>query len=124
MRPVREEQERWLGSRRALLVERRAEMASVQDADPGTSSMGGQQARLLSLAGGRARRAKSGLVVDCEGEGMTPETRGTRPPGGNDLVELGLGRSIGHKRVPRRRRGETRCRLALDVHYGMDGTAR
>lgn len=38
--------------------------------------MGGQQARLLSLAGGRARRAKSGLVVDCEGEG--DDTRNQR----------------------------------------------
>lgn len=51
-------------------------MASFQGADPGTSSMGGQQARLLSLAGGRARRAKSGLVVDCEGEG--DDTRNQR----------------------------------------------
>lgn len=91
-----------LGSRRALLVERWVEMSSVQDADPGTSSMGGQQARLLSLAGGRARRAKSGLVVDCEGEGDGTRNQRTRPPGGNDLVELGLGRSIGHKRVPKK----------------------
>lgn len=36
----------------------------------------GSKARLLSLAGGRARRAKSGLVVDCEGEG--DDTRNQR----------------------------------------------
>lgn len=43
----------------------------------------GSKARLLSLAGGRARRAKSGLVVDCEGEGddtRKPEGQG-RPAG-------------------------------------------
>lgn len=61
---------------------------------------------------------KVGWLSTAKGRGMTPETRGTRPPGGNDLVELGLGRSIGHKRVPRGRRGETRYRVALDVHYG------
>lgn len=61
---------------------------------------------------------KVGWQSTAKGRGMTPETRGTRPPGGNDLVELGLGRSIGHKRVPRGRRGETRYRVALDVHYG------
>lgn len=89
--------------------------------------MGGQQAPLLSLAGGEgARRAKSGLGCrsTAKGRGMTPEpeTRGTRPPGGNDLVELGLGRSIGHKRVPRKvpRRDPLSSR-SLDVHYGMDG---
>lgn len=67
---------------------------------------------------------KVGWLSTAKGRGMTPESRGTRPPGGNDLVELGLGRSIGHERVPRRRRGETRCRAALDVHYGMDGTGQ
>lgn len=67
---------------------------------------------------------KVGWLSTAMGRGMTPETRGTRPPGGNDLVELGLGRSIGHKRVPRRRRGETRYRVALDFHYGMNGTGQ
>jgi hypothetical protein len=45
----------------------------------GRASMGGQQARVLSLAGGRARRAKSGLVAGCEGEGddtRKPEGQG------------------------------------------------
>lgn len=45
---------------------------------------------------------KVGWLSTAKGRGMTPETRGTRPPGGNDLVELGLGRSIGHKRVPKK----------------------
>lgn len=37
---------------------------------------GSKHGYCLSLAGGRARRAKSGLVVDCEGEG--DDTRNQR----------------------------------------------
>lgn len=62
-----------------------------------TTSMGGQQAPLLSLAGGCARRAKSGLVVDCEGEGMAPETsqRGTSRPAEMTWLSWGWADQLG-----------------------------
>lgn len=67
---------------------------------------------------------KVGWLSTAKGRGMAPETRGQGRPAGMTWLSWAWADQLGTNASQRRRRGETRYRLALDVHYGMDGTGQ